>query len=61
MRGAEEVTRDERVAAGRAQKAESNALKLMQINCRSIRHKSSDFWNLIDRNQFDVIICTVMA
>jgi hypothetical protein len=54
--GTEEVTRVKRVATRRAPRIERNSLVLLQKNCRSVLNKSSDFWNLIDTYNFDVII-----
>jgi hypothetical protein len=42
------VTSDEWVATRGAQRIEVNSLVLLQVNCRSILNKSSDFWNLVD-------------
>jgi hypothetical protein len=58
VRKAEEVTRDERVATGVAQKTEVKSLVLMQVNFRSILNKSLDFWNLIDAYNPGVMLGT---
>jgi hypothetical protein len=55
VRKAEEVPRDERVATGETQKTEG---KSMEVNCRSVHNKASDFFNLIDTYHPNVIIGT---
>jgi hypothetical protein len=54
-KGTEEVTRGTLAMRG-AQRIEHNLLVLLQVNCRSILNKSSDFFNLIDIHNPDVII-----
>jgi hypothetical protein len=44
----EDVTSDEWVATRGTQRIEGNSSVLLQVNCRSILNKSSDFWNLVD-------------
>jgi hypothetical protein len=48
----DETVSDERVRMG------LNLLVLLQVNCRNILHKSSDFFNLIGIYNLDVIIGT---
>jgi hypothetical protein len=38
-----------------AQRTEGNSLVLLQVHCRSILNKYSDFWNLVDTYNPDVI------
>jgi hypothetical protein len=45
-KGIEEVTSDERLQTRRTQRIEHNSLVLLQVNCRSIRNNSLNFWNL---------------
>jgi hypothetical protein len=53
-----EVISDECETTGGAQKIEGNSLVLLQVNCRSILNKSSEFWNLLETYNPDVIIGT---
>jgi hypothetical protein len=55
MRRIEEVTIDERVATGGAQKIEGKSLVSMQVNCRSILNRYLDFLNLNNAYNPDVI------
>jgi hypothetical protein len=57
-RKTEEVTSDEWVATRGAQRIKCISLVLLQVNCRSILNKSSEFWNLVDTYNADVIIGT---
>jgi hypothetical protein len=58
VRRVEELTGDERVDTGGAQKIKFMSLVLMQVNCRSILDKSLYFWNLIGAYNPDVMIGT---
>jgi hypothetical protein len=53
-----EVTRDECVATGGAQKIECKSLVLTQVHSRSIINKSLDFWNLSEAYNPNAIIGT---
>jgi hypothetical protein len=57
VRRVEEVTRNEHVATGVAQKIMGKSLALMQVNCRSIFNKSLDFFEF-DAYNPDAIIGT---
>jgi len=46
------------VAATMGHISEGNPLVLLQVNCRSIRNKILEFWNLIDTYNPDVVIGT---
>ena len=45
-RNTEDETKEERLAATVAPMTEGKPLVLVQVNCRSIYNKTSDFWNL---------------
>ena len=51
-------TKEECLAARVAPKTEGKSLVLLQVNCRSVYNKTSDFWNLIDTYNPDVVIGT---
>jgi len=52
------VSGEERVVTAGAQQIEDKPLVLPQVNCRSVRNKTLEFWNLVDTYNPDVIIGT---
>jgi hypothetical protein len=54
----EDETKEECLAARVAPMTEGKLLVLLEVNCRSIYSKTSNFWNLIDTYNPDVVTGT---